>query len=619
MMHNDVTFLNTRANVVSACIALLSLCALIFPGNTDISVLFISSAFMLLCFILIFISLWKELYLSVSLIHLLLFAWLFWIITPIVNESVLNGALFGVFQCSFWVLLCVIYSNCRPTARLWQRTIYIGWGLGLLDTFYALFQFFVLHLAPNGFFPGKNTTGAFLMVIVLLLSGEYLALPDTATLSPNLKNRTSTTFSWFRSFMALSLFLMTVTMLIVLSRGVLLSFIFVISGLITLTWKQLSKTRLRRLLGIFTLSLVTSLITAQTAILHRIDVLQHEKSRLVIWKGAWHLWESMSWHGIGIFNFMRYYPAFSLPGDDSTLQYAHNDLLQLLIETGIPGTILLIGIAVLLIHAFYFYLKNPDPVAGAHIKIVSCFAALTAIFFHSLVDFNFYIISMNILIGCCLGYLNSIFLKKACLIGWQIKLSRLKSYMGSAILLTVMLFLSHTGLKLFMFNHYVSEAKLALKRHDYILALKEDDRALTWFDYNEIHSKKADLYMMLASMESKPSEKAYWAQCAQVEVDKAKRNNAYYSKPYFQQGLLSSIFFNDSSTAYNSFRAALKKDPNNLLLRLTFAQFLFEEQGDVMHAKQVLESGLRYSLLSKYGKPFQDYLDEVRRRAVSRI
>ncbi|MDI1352569.1 MAG: O-antigen ligase family protein, partial [bacterium] len=239
-----------------------------------------------------------------------------------------NNAIPGLFQCSLWCMAYFIFCLSSSPSRLWTIFIKTMWLLGLISALYALIQFFILDVMPGGFFASKNSGAAFLMVTTLLLIGEFAAIPSQQNHQKlnSLQTTNATNYSIFAH--GFSIYIITFAMSLSLSRGVLLVFVFFVLVELLLIRKYIPKPRLFLLLFLILIAFLSIVFCAQAAIEHRLDILQHEKSRFIIWEGAWHLWQQTPWYGIGIFNFSRYYPTFSLPGDGSTLQYAHNDYLQ---------------------------------------------------------------------------------------------------------------------------------------------------------------------------------------------------------------------------------------------------------------------------------------------------
>ncbi|KTD06837.1 O-antigen ligase family protein [Legionella jamestowniensis] len=592
----------TKASLLwqQSILGLLLLAALIFQGVTDRSVLLISYGVFLLLSPIYFFRLQKQISITFTPLSLLLILWLIWVYLPYYFGWVANTSLFGFFQCSPWIVTFFILETSNSTKRLWSGLFQIVWLLSLICALYALFQFFILHQMPCGFFASKNTTAAFLMMTLLILTGEFLK----PTLRP-LKVANSV----YLALIGISIVILALAMFSALSRGVMISFSCGLAVELIVLGHVISKKRLFLFLTLLFLAFSLFLLIAQPAIAHRLLLLQREKSRLIMWQGAWHLWQNTPWYGLGIFNFKHYYQAYSLPGDGSVLEYAHNDFLQLLIETGIPGGMILLSIMVIISLSLWRYLQQHFK--GEHVPLVACFAALMSFVFHSVVDFNFYVLPMNLLLGCYLGYLHNGLKEAGAIPSWPIRLSILQQRLLILLGLLLGLFISSNALRLLMFDYHTTKADIATKQHHYQAALPHTKQALQWLDVAALHSHRADLYLQFANSAKTRDEKQTFTRKTQNEINKALANNPYYARPYFQMALVQSILLNNPAKAQNFFAESIAKNPHYSLARLTFCQFLIEQQ-DLIYAQRVLEQGLHYPIAPEQAEIYLNYLAKLR-------
>lgn len=595
------------SKVQGALIFLLVLTSLIWRGTSNLSVLIISYSCILLATLSVCLFLRSQHTYKVSLPSILLMVWLGWItLLPALNLAS-NNAIPGFFQCSVWIMAFFIFSTSNAPQRLWSSFIKTMSLFGFISAVYALNQFFILHEMPAGFFANKNTGAAFLMLSVLLLVGEFTVYAHQQANAV----KTNNAYRLYPIFLGLSIYLLTLTLFISLSRGVLIAFtLFLILELLLIA-KYLPKKRLYLLMFILLLAVFSLLFFAHSAILHRMDVLHHEKSRFIIWQGAWDLWQKTPWYGLGIFNFARYYPAFSLPGDGSTQHYAHNDFLQLLIETGIPGILLLIAAFFSLIYSLVIYLQKKHIPVERYIHVVACSAALGSFLTHSVVDFNFYVLPMNLILGCCLGYLHSELNQETSLWNREFNLTT-----GHRKLVPVLCFLylcpiTIQALNLMMLDHYSQKADFATKQQDYPSALKLNSSALKWFDDYEVHSYQADVYFQLANQAKLLHEKNKYIQLMKHEINASLKANAYYARAYFQRALLQAALEDNAGRAIENFYKALKNNPQFCLARITFALF-FIDKNKLHDAQQILEDGLSYPIPAEYAENYLNYLAKLR-------
>lgn len=588
--------INFQAGIMAFLLAL----SLILQGITDDVVVTISVSLILLSSIQFFYVLRKQKQFELTAINISLALWLIWIALPTYLGIVSNSAMFGFFQCSLWVFAFFMFDFNKNPQRLFHIVVVMLGLLGFTSALYGLWQFIVLNEMPSGFFAGKNTHAAFLMSTLFILIGEFILCLNNSKIE-----------KWCQFILGVLIFFEASAMFAVLSRGVFLSFLIFFIVLCILLREQLSKQKLIPLLTLLGMALLSIMMTGQAAIEHRLELLHDEQSRLVIWQGAWHLLQNIPWYGVGIFNFMHFYPAFSRPYDASTLQYAHNDYLQLLIETGIPGALIII----LLMGAFmvisWRYLKQKPIEFKQYVRSCSVFCALGSLVCHSVIDFNFYILFMNLLIGCYLGYLHSIYKMAGTVPVRMISLTDKKSRGLGMLLFVCLMVISYTSLRLFMVNHYLSQSEQAMQKQDLSTALIDAKKAKKWFTYPELQSHLGELYMQLANDEPSITKQRKLAAKAENLFKAAQKGNPYFARPYFQLGLLHLLFLDDVTQAKRLFQQALHYDPHFCLARVTYARVLIENK-QWLKAQKTLEAGLYYPIPKEYAETYLNYLAKLR-------
>ncbi|MBN4076880.1 O-antigen ligase family protein, partial [Mariprofundus ferrooxydans] len=126
--------------------------------------------------------------------------------------------------------------------------------------------------------------------------------------------------------------------------------------------------------------------------------------RLLMWQSAWQLVLDGPWWGYGLGTFSLLYGAVRDPLDFITAgSFVHNDALQLLLEVGIPGLLLFVSLWLVMIVRLFLLLrksKHDDYMEVAMLVAIILFGL------HSLINFNFYNISLIMLLGMMMGYLD---------------------------------------------------------------------------------------------------------------------------------------------------------------------------------------------------------------------
>lgn len=109
--------------------------------------------------------------------------------------------------------------------------------------------------------------------------------------------------------------------------------------------------------------------------------------------------------GIGVGQYELNYPQYREAGMNRRIDYAHNDVLQFVVETGVGG------ILVLCMGLFCFF-RWASRDSSSRAAILGAVGALTALFIHSFFDFNLQIPANAYTAGVILAVLYSSFLKK---------------------------------------------------------------------------------------------------------------------------------------------------------------------------------------------------------------
>lgn len=135
-----------------------------------------------------------------------------------------------------------------------------------------------------------------------------------------------------------------------------------------------------------------------------------DNARWMIWASTLKMIAAHGFFGTGLATFTLFYPQFRNPAETGTYgDMAHNDYLQLLLETGVPGLLLFVAIACVI---FWLFLrccyigapKTPDNRVAASCAggLMGLVAVLTA-YAHALVNFVFYETPITIAAGVFLA------------------------------------------------------------------------------------------------------------------------------------------------------------------------------------------------------------------------
>jgi O-antigen ligase len=126
-------------------------------------------------------------------------------------------------------------------------------------------------------------------------------------------------------------------------------------------------------------------------------------TRAEIWSRTWSAIESSFPIGTGVGSFEAVYPMFELPHDVTStyVNHAHNDYLEIILETGLAGTLLAIAFFVWWSACAIRILRSPvrDRFAGAAI------IASAAVLAHSVVDYPLRTNAIAAVFALCLAFM----------------------------------------------------------------------------------------------------------------------------------------------------------------------------------------------------------------------
>ncbi len=187
------------------------------------------------------------------------------------------------------------------------------------------------------------------------------------------------------------------------SRAGLLAFVAGIA-----TWTVLLARRSRNpkrwlALGVASLLGLMLLLAASNYLLDRLVASRSDLAfKLAIWKDALTIGGKFPLLGVGPGSFVTAFNHFKTFGGDHTFLHAENEYVQLLVEHGLLGTLLLGGLVIALGFAAFRYagqnkLAEPE-------MIFSALAGLVAFAVHSLFDFPFQIPANALLAAALLGF-----------------------------------------------------------------------------------------------------------------------------------------------------------------------------------------------------------------------
>lgn len=539
-----------------------------------------------------------NLLLPVSVILFWLWLGLTILFSPVAYLSVVNFWWVGIFPLTF-----LLFTFSTDQDQLWRWLFPLLVIVVTILCLFALYQMYGLHEAPRAVFYNKNSLAALINLLLLPLFAVVFTTNNKQTLYATL----------------VIVFLFSLLVILINSRGALLGFGIGLVIWLLLTLRHIDKQRLL-LIG---LVLVLAFIAAQwlfdygprltgSGTVDRIMTLQDTQEaghgRFVIWQPAWDLFLQHRWLGIGLGTYFLATPPTLHIDDHSAGFYVHNDYLQLALETGLPGLLLLVVVLLAALSRFvvsYRRSRSQDP---HRLELIALFAALLSLAIHSFFTYNLYVLPIMFIAGFMLGRLNQLadlITEHHILIhrpAQQFRPTIYYSVIGIIIIILASYFLSRG-----VAHHYqhkghqlAAQYQLEAAHRAYRLAQRLAPRV----DSN--YYADADLLRNSAlALSARPELAQGLLAEAQTLLARAESLNPLRPQtPYIRGLLLQQLDPEQESAIVQTYQLALRRNPRFLPARLALARYL-KERGHEEDTYQVLLQGLNY----RYRQLSPAYLD----------
>ncbi|HEY5683535.1 MAG TPA: O-antigen ligase family protein [Sulfuricaulis sp.] len=499
--------------------------------------------------------------------------------------SVVNFWWVGSLALVFW-----LYTLTPDRDALWSHAAAILLILGVVMGLMGIYQVLVLEQNARSVFETRNTLAAFLNLVAVPASAYLLMVMSGKGLSRQ-----------HVILLSVILYVLFFSIFMTASRGATLSLGLSLGLLIAFTFRHVPWRANALLLALTLIAFLSTKISLGGGELsQRLPQLMQDAPRMMIWESSWNLLQSAPWHGIGLGLFYLAYPAFRNPLDRSGGFFAHNDYLQIWIETGLPGLLLLISVLGSCLWLMWRVLRKADK--NTRLEVSGLFCGLMAVASHSVVDFNLYILSIMMVSGLVLGRFHDLVARGLKLSSFHLRPSRVVGKQAySTVIILLMLMPIFYFVALGMANSYydkgLSQARVGkLQESDISLAsahrlTPSDDRSLI---------AHADLYRHAISIlpdEDRLGKKALYEQALQF-LDEAQSANSLRALTFIIRGRLyqqNSDLVGDAGyqLASESFRQALALNPLLFQGRMDYAGQLLQ-QGNKEEALRIMDEGAEF-------------------------
>ena len=228
-------------------------------------------------------------------------------------------------------------------------------------------------------------------------------------------------------------------------------------------------------------------------------------ARLDYWTAGWRMVETSPAIGSGFNSFGLLYPLYREPGPHET-QSAHNNYLQVLVETGLVGLVLFLGVWALGLGVGWRYVRRYLRGEGGdsfkNAVVLSAFLGICCFLLHSFADFDLYVPGIAMSVWLLLGLMVRNARQTE---GHQFQLTNRSATVGVVVLVAVCGFGVFFTSKTLNANSHLSLAQSLIENtdpppsfDDYETAIVELEKALKWDRSNHnLHTYLAGIYFRL--------------------------------------------------------------------------------------------------------------------------
>lgn len=509
-------------------------------------------------------------------------------------------SLYNFFWVGSLVIVFLLFTFIDDKEQVWKKVFPLVLLLVFFWAIYGLVQYYYLRVPANASFLNRNSLAALINLALLPASGYFLidsSVRNIKVLSDKL--------------LSILLIILFLTIFIITSRGASLSLFIGYALLLLILYKYVSKGKIYALLSIVLIAFLIATISQyfipelpqsfseRMATLK--DTTEAGNTRFIIWESLVPLFKEMPWYGLGMGSLWVFWPPYRPANDNSAGYFAHNDYMQITLEAGYPGIIILVALFIFILISFIKTLKVSSEKNNLNLlqrtELVSLFAALTTFAAHSFFTYNFYILPLLIIAGLYLGRFNQLVSPNHNAIKTFPALSKyFKPIMYIVSSVGIVLIFSTYFISTYLSGHYNSQAKklmLAGEYQDSDFYFQKSQKFAPLMD-NPFFSH-ADLLRRAANNlinANKHKQAESLLSLAHAKLDKAEKLHPLRPQTHHIRGLIFEQAQPDKAKI--EYQKALKLDPRFLFSRIRLATLLHQDN-QLKNAIQVLYDGVNYT------------------------
>ncbi len=544
---------------------------------------------------------------ALTLFWVWLAATLLW--SPVPYVSTVNFWWVGSAVLVFWVMTLL------PEERLSSSGIHMAvLAIGLMLALLSIYQQLSLNMQAQSTFLTRNSHAALMCLIAIPTSARFLRMSG------------STPAATWASWLLISvLFVLYFSLALTSSRGATLGLVIGIAVMIAVIYRHVTRPRLVVLAGIVLLAYIAANFLLRGEVAMRLgtlaDFTKADPGRFLIWERSWQMLLDAPWWGVGLGTYWLHWPPYRHPLDGSAGFYVHNDYLQIWIETGLPGLLLLLAVYGSVVITFVRLLRHVRLDTAVIIESAGLFGGLLAIATHTFFDFDFYIHPIQLVMGLALARLHALYLGHVPTKSVVVEPARFvgrRAYrtISALLVLLPLLYFAALGTSAVL-TYQARELAMKAKWAEASNALSRAARLTPASDL--ILTSHADLFRQaMTQLPRDAKERVALYREALALLEDAERANPLRPQVLFIRALLyqQNTDLAGSEWVANAERAyvtALKLDPLAYRAREAYARFLLG-QGRKQQAREALEGGIAYSYPGKAVAGYYLLTAEVRRQ-----
>ena len=530
-----------------------------------------------------------------STLALLLAAYAGWLALTLLWGTVPNYNIVTFWGLASLPLVFWLYAIDPDREALWRRAAPLVVLLALTLSAYATYQLTVRALEPKSVFLDLNSHATFLALIALPVAGYFLASFVARAAGVN------------RGFaLGAAVFVLVYAVALTGGRGAMIALMAGMLVLLGVAWGRAPRRATVTLVLLVVTALIVGNLVAQgktaTRLLTLVEPEAAGMTRFLIWEQAWAIVKDSPWLGKGLGAFGLVFPAYQNPLESSAGFMVHTDSLQLWLEAGLPGLILLLAVYAAALTLFMRVLRCRKLGNAKAVECAGLFGGLLAVAMHSFVNFHLYVLPTSLGAGMVLGRFHALAMTGSRARVWNFRPTRhvrLSVYRGLLVLVAIagVGYWVTQSLANYAFNEAAKLVESGKpERADEVLSRAH------WLspDSEMVLVGRAELYRYVINgtpaLAAKDKHSLF--QAAMEALDRAEKLNPYRADIPFLRARLQWLMKAEAGEDWKAqtvhgYEQANRLQPRFYTARLELAAFWLE-QGETAKAREWLEQGMVY-------------------------